>query len=115
MLVGLSGIDASGKGFIAHKLAAELRRRRLRVALIGVDGWLNLPSVRFGSPEPGRHFYDNALRLDEMFEQLVVPLVRQRNPQARVQAGATVEELIELGGALRGAILRGSLQQYLEP
>ena len=57
----------------------------------------------------------NADKEAALFEQLVVPLVRQRNPQARVQAGATVEELIELGGALRGAILRGSLQQYLEP
>ena len=57
----------------------------------------------------------NADKETALFEQLVVPLVRQRNPQARLQAGATVEELIELGGALRSALIRGSLRQYLEP
>jgi DNA-binding transcriptional MerR regulator len=49
-----------------------------------------------------------------LFEQLVIPLVRQRNPQARHQASTIMEDLLSLGGALREAILRGSLQQYLE-
>ena len=49
-----------------------------------------------------------------LFEQLVIPLVRQRNPQARHQASTIMEDLLSLGGALREAILRSSLQQYLE-
>jgi hypothetical protein len=45
-----------------------------------------------------------------LFEQIVLPLLRQRNPQARTQAGATLEELGQLGGDLRAALLRQALR-----
>jgi uridine kinase len=77
LLAGISGIDASGKGYITHQLA-ELLRPSLNVAVICVDGWLNMPLVRFSDNDPGRHFYQNALRLDEMFDRLVLPLKRDR-------------------------------------
>jgi uridine kinase len=89
MLTGISGIDASGKGHMGAMLDAELRRRGLRTALISVDSWLNLPSVRFSDSQPGLHFYENALRLDEMFEQLVLPLRADR--RVRLVAQATHE------------------------
>src|SRR6266581_9667693 len=43
LLVGISGIDASGKGFVTAKLACALEERGWNIAAIGVDGWLNLP------------------------------------------------------------------------
>jgi uridine kinase len=73
-LAGISGIDASGKGFIAAKLARELKKRDWNVAVIDVDGWLNLPPVRFNPLDPAAHFYEHAIRFDDMFEQLVLPL-----------------------------------------
>lgn len=79
LLIGVSGIDASGKGYIAAKLDHILRSHGLRTALINVDGWLNLPSVRFSVTDPGRHFYENALRLDELFEKLILPLRSDRS------------------------------------
>lgn len=79
LLVGISGIDASGKGFVTARLAERLERRGLRAANLNVDGWLNLPSVRFGGPDPGRGFYEHALRLDEMFARLVLPLRERRS------------------------------------
>jgi uridine kinase len=102
LLVGISGIDGSGKGFIAKRLAnslgkvvgAEDDRARLEisppgrqtgldrsgynVALIGVDGWLNLPDLRFSRENCAERFYQHALRLDEMFKSLVVPLRNRR-------------------------------------
>jgi len=75
MLVGISGIDASGKGYIASRLA-ELLSTNFNVALINADGWLNLPDVRFSNLQPGKHFYENAFRFDEMFRDLVLPLKR---------------------------------------
>jgi len=74
MLVALTGIDGSGKGHVAARLLAELRARGLRAAGICVDGWLSLPSVRFAEIDPAGHFYANAIRFDEMFSQLVLPL-----------------------------------------
>jgi uridine kinase len=77
LLAGISGIDASGKGYITQQLAERLSPL-LNVAVICVDGWLNLPHVRFSNVDPGRHFYHHALRLDEMFDRLVLPLKRDR-------------------------------------
>src|SRR5438552_13592156 len=77
LLVGISGIDASGKGYVSAKLANALATD-LQVAVINGDGWLNLRHIRFDNTEPGQHFYDNALRLDQMFERLVLPLKLNR-------------------------------------
>jgi uridine kinase len=78
LLVGLSGIDGSGKGFLAGELRRELERTDLRVALVNVDGWLNLPAIRFSQHDPAGHFYGHALRLEEMFSDLVLPLRERR-------------------------------------
>ena len=74
LLVGISGIDGSGKTWLTDKLARALEDRELKVAAINADGWLNLPEVRFDQENPAEHFYRHGLRLDEMFAQLVVPL-----------------------------------------
>jgi uridine kinase len=75
LLAGISGIDASGKGYVTRQIA-ELLNPNLNIAVINVDGWLNLPHIRFSETDPGRHFNRNALRLDEMFDRLVLPLKR---------------------------------------
>jgi DNA-binding transcriptional MerR regulator len=49
-----------------------------------------------------------------LYEQLILPLLRQRNPQARGQAGARLEELDGLGTKLRAALMRAAMRQYLE-
>jgi uridine kinase len=78
LLVGISGIDGSGKGFVAARLRDRLERSGLRVALLNVDGWLNLPPVRFSRTDPGGHFYRHGLRLPDMFARLVLPLRDRR-------------------------------------
>ena len=79
LLVGISGIDASGKGFVTEKLRQELEHRKLQAASINADGWLNLPDVRFSVDDQARNFYDNGIRLDAMFDQLVLPLRASRS------------------------------------
>ena len=44
------------------------------------------------------------------FEQVVLPLVKQRNPAARRQAVDNLTELAALGESLAGAMLRTALQ-----
>lgn len=78
-LVAVSGIDASGKGYVAERLAARVEAAGLRVALTGLDGWLNLPAVRFDPARPAEHFYRHAFRFDEMFERLILPLRDRRS------------------------------------
>ena len=48
------------------------------------------------------------------FEQVVMPMLKQRNPQARRQATDTLADLSRLGQAMRAAMLRQALRQYLE-
>ena len=78
LLVGISGIDGSGKGFITEKLADALRTKSLNVVLISADDWLNLPHVSINRDNYGEHFYEHAIRFDEMFERLIVPLRQNR-------------------------------------
>lgn len=84
LLVAISGIDGGGKGYVAAKIAEPLRAAGLGVAILNVDGWLNLPRVRFNAERPAEHFYRHALRFDEMFSTLVLPLTRRR--EVRVEA-----------------------------
>ncbi len=79
VLIAITGIDACGKGHIAAQWRDRLREQRLRVGLIGVDGWLNLPAKRFGGADPAEHYYLHAIRFDEMFDELVLPLRDRRS------------------------------------
>ena len=89
LLVALSGIDASGKGYVARELAEKLEEEGYRVAVIGVDGWLNPPHKRFDKAKSAEHFYQNALRLDEMFASLIRPLRDTRS--VRLEANCADE------------------------
>jgi DNA-binding transcriptional MerR regulator len=48
------------------------------------------------------------------YEQVVLPLVKQRNPTARRQAVETLEDLSQLGEQLRAAFLRGALRDFTD-
>jgi uridine kinase len=77
-LVAVSGIDASGKGFVAGRLTNDLAGRGLNVALLHLDPWHYPQSVRLAAVNPGAHFYHHAFRWDELFHSLVEPLRRDR-------------------------------------
>src|SRR5438874_12688897 len=79
VLVGISGIDASGKGFISEKIAQRLQEAGWRVATIKADDWLNLPEVCLSRHKRAEHFYEHAMRVDEMFNRLIVPLKEKRS------------------------------------
>lgn len=65
----------------------------------------------------GRHlkaWRQAAEREASLFEQMILPLLRQRNPQARQQAVATLTSLTALGGELRSAIVHSALSHHLD-
>jgi DNA-binding transcriptional MerR regulator len=49
-----------------------------------------------------------------LVEQIVLPYLKQRNPQARRQAEATLDELAVAGGELRSALVRTRLRGLLD-
>jgi DNA-binding transcriptional MerR regulator len=65
----------------------------------------------------GRHlraWRQAAEREASLFEQMILPLLRQRNPQARSQAVGTLTDLSTLGAELRSAIVRSALSHHLD-
>ncbi|NEQ97823.1 MAG: uridine kinase [Cyanothece sp. SIO2G6] len=79
LLVAISGIDGAGKGYITHQIAQSLEQHNLNVAVVNIDGWLNLPHRRFSNINPAEHFYAHAFRFDALFAQLVLPLRDRRS------------------------------------
>ena len=61
-----------------------------------------------------RMFKVAAEREAGFLEQVAMPLLKQRNPEARKQAVELVEELADLGHDLRVALLRANLRQHLD-
>jgi len=57
-----------------------------------------------------RAWRTSAEREAATFEQVIMPLIRQRNPHARELADSTLDELAALGAELRGALLRQALR-----
>ena len=64
-------------------------------------------------PRHLRMFKVAAEREAGFLEQVVMPMVKQRNPAAREQAVGTLGELASLGQGLRAALLRHALRDYL--
>ena len=70
--------------------------------------------ARFGIEPRHLRLYKNAAEREAGFvEQIVLPLVRQRNPDARARAHETADELTRLGQQLRGSLLRSALGNLL--
>jgi DNA-binding transcriptional MerR regulator len=61
-----------------------------------------------------RGFRTSAEREAGLYEQLILPALRQRNPQARAQAAARLHELDSMGARLREAMMRSALRRHLE-
>jgi len=70
--------------------------------------------ARYGIEPRHLRLFRNAVDRElGLIEQVVTPLLRQRNPEARQRAVDAAAELSRLGQALRGAILRRALRHHL--
>ena len=79
--VAISGIDASGKGYVAKRLEKRLTSEGLRVANINVDPWQNPIPIRLNEENPAENFYQNVFRWSDVFDQLIVPLRKNKSIQ----------------------------------
>lgn len=61
-----------------------------------------------------RGWRQSAEREVGLFEQRIMPLLRQRNPHARVEATKLLEELTELGSELRAALVASLVRPHLD-
>lgn len=75
----ISGIDASGKGYIAKLLQQELENRGFKVANINIDPWQNPMAVRLKKENAAENFYESGFRWNEFFGELIFPLQKCRS------------------------------------
>ncbi len=69
---------------------------------------------RFGIEPRHLRLFRNAVDRElGLIEQVVTPLLRQRNPEARLRAVETAAELSRLGQSLRAGLLRRALRHHL--
>jgi DNA-binding transcriptional MerR regulator len=72
--------------------------------------------VRFGIEARHLRMYKVAAEREAGFmEQVIMPLLKQRNPTARQQAADNLGELAGLGEQLRSALLRVALREHTDP
>jgi DNA-binding transcriptional MerR regulator len=70
--------------------------------------------AEFGIEARHLRLYKNAADREAGFiEQVVIPMVRQRNPEARARATQTADDLARLGQQLKGSLLRSGLRDLL--
>jgi DNA-binding transcriptional MerR regulator len=65
-----------------------------------------------------RHMRSYKVAVDReagLFEQIVLPLLKQRNPEARQRARETIAELVRLGQQMRGVLLSRELRDVARP
>jgi DNA-binding transcriptional MerR regulator len=87
---------------------AHFDESELTIARVAAD------FAKFGIEPRHLRLYKHASEREAGFvEQLVLPLLKQRNPEARKRATEMVTELTRLGEGLRSAIVRRSLQDFL--
>ncbi len=69
---------------------------------------------RFGIEPRHLRLYRNSVDRElGLIEQVIIPLLRQRNPESRQRAVEGADELAELGQTMRAALLRAALRQHL--
>jgi uridine kinase len=100
LLVGISGIDGSGKGYVAKQIEARLGQHSIATANINADNWLNLPGRRFSAINSAANFYKNAIRFDELFSTLLLPL------KDHGSVHVTADFLTETASAVRKKVYR---------
>jgi len=72
--VAISGIDASGKGYVTKLLQQKLEEKGYRAASINIDPWQNRLPVRLRKENAAENVYENIFRWNDFFEQLLFPL-----------------------------------------
>jgi uridine kinase len=77
--VAISGIDASGKGYISKLLQEKLESDGLNVANINIDPWQNPLPIRLQKENAAQNVYDNIFRWNDFFKQLIFPLQKNKS------------------------------------
>jgi len=77
--VAISGIDASGKGYVGNLLQEQLEKDGYKVANINIDPWQNPLPVRLQKEKPAENVYENMFTWNDFFKHLIIPLQKNKS------------------------------------
>jgi uridine kinase len=85
--VGIDGVDAAGKTFLANQIAAELTQWGATVLRASIDGFHNPKEIRYrhGNLSPEGYYYDS-FNYELLKESLLEPLGAGGNRRCRLKA-----------------------------
>ena len=83
--VGIDGIDAAGKTFLADKIANQLNILDVPVIRASIDGFHHPQHIRYqkGSYSP-EGYYDDSFNYDQLISNVLAPLDPQGNRVCRL-------------------------------
>jgi len=77
--VAISGIDASGKGYVGNLLQQRFVSEGFKVANINIDPWQHPLPVRLRKENAAENIYENIFRWNDFFQQLIFPLQKNKS------------------------------------
>jgi uridine kinase len=77
--IAISGIDASGKGYIAKGIKYLLEEKGLNIALLSIDDWQMPKSISLLQENAAENFYYNSFRWAAFFDSLFLPLQKDKS------------------------------------
>jgi hypothetical protein len=112
-----SGLSADElEGLESYGLIGSMRVAGLQTYDEEALAVANLAAAFRGFGIEPRHLrlYRNAVdREMGLIEQVIIPLLRQRNPESRQRAVEGADQLAALGQSMRASLLRQALRQHL--
>jgi len=76
LLVGINGVDTSGKTRFTMALSRYLEKCGLHTQIINVDDYHHPSEVRYSHPDPVTSYYAHAFDLERLVSELLEPLAR---------------------------------------
>ena len=77
-IVGVNGIDGSGKTMLSTELHRQLEAQGLPVTIVHIDDFTQPRSRRAASNDPIEHYYNNTFDIDTLRNAVLAPLVARR-------------------------------------
>jgi uridine kinase len=81
-VVGITGIDLSGKTEFTQRLASALSEIKHKVAIIHLDDFHNPRDYRNAGPDPVQNYWESNFNIDSLIISLLAPLKRGEEFQA---------------------------------
>lgn len=84
-IVGINGIDSSGKTEFSKSLKNYLVSQGMKVELIHIDEFHNPKSIRYSGVDEAENYYNKSFNLDLIKNNILNPIVENKNLKGKIK------------------------------